>query len=753
MRFAIWIFSLVWISAAAGQESLTDQSGHKLRRIESGRFLRGFDGGERAMNYAFPLMSTGQFFGNAERPAHWTWITKPFYLATTEITVAQFREFVEDSGYTTSAEQSETGMVGWSPTPADEPLYQSHDFEKKAEFNWRNPGFEQEDDHPVVGVSWRDAQAYCEWLSKKENAIYRLPTEAEWEYAAKGGADTWFSWGDEARNQIHEHANIGNVELEKLRAHATERHWLVNIDKEPADRHVFTAPVGSYKPNGFDLHDMAGNVWEWCQDLYLDTYYQNWERENQFAPETVAADPVNASEPQTEANQFRAIRGGSWYTGPLQTRPANRGFYDEPDGAAYIGFRVVREIPKAEQDAGYSAEIAAMTALQNAGVQLNDRSRDKAYEAEVPSENFSIETLRQLQKIGPVDTINLQDQILVDSAILTEIAKVEGLESFGFSGEFNGNANDLELLPSLKSLRLPRRLSVTDEHLAALAKFDTFEEISVHSPQGGLTDSGIRKIAGNPNLRSLKIYEAELNGSFLEALAQSPLEQLVVYGLTDENAKFLTQFPRLRELDIRNAEIGRAAIEAIATLSNLQRLNLSGCASLTDADCALLAPCQNLSNLDVTGTGAGDLTAAALSKSDQLGEIRIGSDALTDAGMERLSRIMSLQNLTIERAATRITDTGLAELGRLRRLQRLNVYSPLITGSGLKDFPAITSLIEIKLASPALTDEAFEHLSQCDSIIKVRLVDSDVQPAAALTNQGMFQMQRLKNLRELWLPL
>ena len=120
--------------------------------------------------------------------------------------------------------------------------------------------------------------------------------------------------------------------------------------------------------------------------------------------------------------------------------------------------------------------------------------------------------------------------------------------------------------------------------------------------------------------------------------------------------------------------------------------------------------------------------------------------------MERLSRIMSLQNLTIERDAARITDTGLAELSRLRRLQRLNVYSPLITGSGLANFRDITSLIEIKLASPALTDVTFQHLSRCDSILKVRLVDSDTQPAAALTNEGMFQMKRLKNLRELWLP-
>ena len=739
------------------QETLTDNSGQEFRRIASARYLRGFDAGERAINYAFPLMSTGQFFGNAEKPAHWTWITKPFYLATSEVTVAQFRAFVEDTDYVTTAERTKAGIVGWSPTPADKPLYQSYDFEKKPEFTWRNPGFEQQDDHPVVGVSWQDAQSYCKWLSKMESATYRLPTEAEWELAAKGGTQTWFSWGDEARNMIHRHANIGNVELERFRAHAAERHWLLDLEKEPADQHVFTAPVGRYEANPFELHDMGGNVWEWCQDYYLDTYYQNWKRPDQFTPEKVAADPVNASEPQTEANQFRVIRGGSWYTGPLQVRPANRGFYDEPDAAAYLGFRVLREIPGAEPNPAHAAELAAMTTLQGAGVRMFDRDRDKAYEVEVPGEGFKITWLQQLLAVGPVDSLRLESAIEVDGAIVKAVAQLKSLETFTFDGDFTGQAADLEALATLAHLRglsFPRRLSISDAHLEALEKLSTLEEITIHSPQGGLTDAGVRHLASNRELRSLRIYESEADGSFLDSFIGVPLETLAIQSqnLTDEHAAKLSQFSQLREINISSPYIARKGMEAIATLRRLERLNLRDCGMLTDADCALLGDSLKLQSLDLTGVAAGDLTADAIAHFDELAELRIGSAALTDVGTERISRIMSLQTLQIEKGATAITDAGLAELSRLRRLRRLKVYSPIIRGEGLAGFQNIVSLQDLTIPSPALTDEAFTHLSRCDSLLKLWLVDQDTQPAAALTNDGLFQMQRLKNLREIWLP-
>ncbi|NNE90101.1 MAG: formylglycine-generating enzyme family protein, partial [Verrucomicrobiales bacterium] len=309
----IALLLLVLNGPILADETAKTATGSVLHRIEPGRYHRGLSGGERELQRAFPYSVSAQFYGNSESPKHPVWVTKPFFISKTEVTVGEFRKFVEETRYVTTAEKSGTGIVTWAPTSADKPLYQSHDFERKAEANWKNPGFKQGDDHPVVGVSWDDAQAFLRWLSEKDGVKYRLPTEAEWELACRAGAKTWFSFGDVPRDEIHKHANIGNVELEKFRKHSVERQWLLDWENELEDGYVFTAPVGKYEPNVFGLHDMHGNVWEWCQDLYLDTFYKKWDRGGYQDTVKLAIDPLNASEPQTPTNQFRAIRGGGWY--------------------------------------------------------------------------------------------------------------------------------------------------------------------------------------------------------------------------------------------------------------------------------------------------------------------------------------------------------------------------------------------------------------------------------------------------------
>ena len=132
---------------------------------------------------------TADTFKN-EHPQHRVRITKPFYLGTYHITRGQFRQFVADTGYKTDAEKGENrGAYGWD---ADKKA-----FGFNAKYSWRNASFEQTDEHPVVNVSWNDAVAFCKWLSKKEGKTYRLPTEAEWEYACRAGTTTRYSSGDD----------------------------------------------------------------------------------------------------------------------------------------------------------------------------------------------------------------------------------------------------------------------------------------------------------------------------------------------------------------------------------------------------------------------------------------------------------------------------------------------------------------------------------------------------------------------------
>jgi formylglycine-generating enzyme required for sulfatase activity len=223
-----------------------------------------------------------------ERPVHRVRVDS-FYLGRTEVTVAQWRMFVRDSGYLSRAERGLGGLVR-----TDKGLKIMPDA------TWNHPYMEQTDDHPVVLVSWKDARAFCIWLSKKSGLRYRLPTEAEWEYACKaGGKDE--RYGDLDTVTWYEYNSGGH-----------------------------THPVGSKRPNAFGLYDMLGNVWEWCQDRYGRKYYR-------VSPEINPAGPAIGLQ--------RVSRGGSWCSKPPRIRAAFRR-HDSASFSFYrLGFRIARTEP------------------------------------------------------------------------------------------------------------------------------------------------------------------------------------------------------------------------------------------------------------------------------------------------------------------------------------------------------------------------------------------------------------------------
>ena len=190
--------------AAGGKKQITNSIGMKLTLIPAGEFKMG--SGESAEDTAAFFNKTygedllkADFFKD-EHPQHRVRITKPFYLGTYHVTRGQFRQFVADTGYKTDAEKGEKpGAFGWDPDK------KKFDFNEK--YSWRNAGFEQTDEHPVVNVSWNDAVAFCKWLSRKEGKTYRLPTEAEWEYACRAGTTTRYYSGDDPETL----AKVGNV--------------------------------------------------------------------------------------------------------------------------------------------------------------------------------------------------------------------------------------------------------------------------------------------------------------------------------------------------------------------------------------------------------------------------------------------------------------------------------------------------------------------------------------------------------------
>jgi formylglycine-generating enzyme len=242
-----------------------------------------------------------------ELPLHPVRITRPFYLSAAEITVAQFREFVKETGHKTDAEKGDGGMI-WGD--------KEQRWVPKKDMKWDAVPWKIADNQPVVFVSWNDADAFCRWLSRKEKRKYRLPTEAEWEMACRGGS-VWvrYPWGDRLPGDNDSNFAVGNPKLpESL---TTVNHGY---------RHV--APVGSFPPNGFGLYDMSGNVMEWVQDHYDRNYYQ----------ESPLEDPQGPS-----AGTSRVNKGGNFFSSPEDDRCAFRGFSGPTMSFWNLGFRVVME--------------------------------------------------------------------------------------------------------------------------------------------------------------------------------------------------------------------------------------------------------------------------------------------------------------------------------------------------------------------------------------------------------------------------
>ena len=299
-----------------GAQTVRNSLGMEMVFVPPGEFYMGSKQSAEALARRFGVRGPKRFW--PEMPQHLTTIGRGFRMSAREVTVGQFRQFVEASGYKTQAEgggRPGAGRRGGSIISA------AGAYVWRSDASWRRCGFIQDERHPVVMVSWHDAQAFCRWLSRKEGKTYRLPTEAEWEYACRGGTETAYWWGELPDRE----GGVANV-----CDRSTRRRWRNWTGADADDGFACTAPVGTYRPNALGLHDMIGNVAEWCQDWYEDTYNLRLARRGSPGP---------------ARGTQRVTRGGSWSVNPCGTRSASRNC-EKPDGRLpNLGFRVVQEVP------------------------------------------------------------------------------------------------------------------------------------------------------------------------------------------------------------------------------------------------------------------------------------------------------------------------------------------------------------------------------------------------------------------------
>jgi formylglycine-generating enzyme required for sulfatase activity len=324
------------LSGTAGSKIDIDKSHKGMVWVKGGTFGMGGDNKQA---------------GPDEYPKHKVTVNG-FWIDATEVTNAQFDKFVKATGYVTTAEKKpdweelKKQVPPGTPKPDDKLLVAAslvfnqpshpvnlNDYSQwwtwKNGASWKHPhgpdsNIKGKENYPVVHISWFDAVAYCKWAGK------RLPTEAEWEWAARGGLNNKiYPWGDEA-------VDAGTPKANTWQGDFPNKNTL-------KDKFFYAAPVASFKPNGYGLYDMAGNVWEWCADYYNNKYYETINKPQGI---TNPQGPATSYDPDEPYAKKRVIRGGSFLCNDSYCsgyRVARRMKSTEDSGMEHLGFRCVQD--------------------------------------------------------------------------------------------------------------------------------------------------------------------------------------------------------------------------------------------------------------------------------------------------------------------------------------------------------------------------------------------------------------------------
>jgi serine/threonine protein kinase/formylglycine-generating enzyme required for sulfatase activity len=546
------------------EPKVTNTLGMQLTLIPPGEFMMGSFETESGAKYD-------------EHPRHQVQLTKQFYMGVHEVTRAQFRKFYLATDDATRA--TINLKIGYGYDPAKRGL---RDYGRQ--FNWEDLGWDQQENYPVTGISYYSAVAFCDWLSQQESKKYRLPTEAEWEYCCRAKTTSRFYGGDRDEDLV-EYENTFDASLKDF---VTATHFSPWNDGFP-----FTAPVGSFKPNPFGLHDMLGNVREFCLDNYLGNY---------GAP-VLKTDPVGPAK-----SNVKVVRGGAWNQSANDCRSASRGSSLALTGRIHdVGFRVVLQIDQ---------EMLAPAAP------------------------------------GPVEISRDPDRRAAEM-VLNRRGFVH-IQPIGADGKPNGNNvlfQDLVQLPptpfQLRFADLGNQAQVTDRDLVALHGLKHLVRLNLHRTK--VSDGGITCLEGLTSLEDLDVSDTLATDELVIQLQNlQSLKSLNLAGtfVTDEGMLKLFQLSGLEFLDLSKTPIRGICLQTFTKATKLKTLSLRGSKFASEnAEC--LRTLSGLTHLTLSETQVSDNALDHLLELPNLQSLDLYNTQLTKAGA--LERLKEFKNLRILR--------------------------------------------------------------------------------------------------------
>ena len=529
----------------------------------------------------------------SERPQHRVVITKPFRMSATEITVGQFKKF-SATGYQSEAEKKAKDTK--VPTYLD-------------------PGYAVTADSPAAVITWNDAVAYCQWLSAQEKVTYRLPTEAEWEYAGRAGTTTQYSFGDDV-------ALLDQYGWHRKNA-SSKSH-----------------PVGTKLSNGFGLFDVHGNLQEWCGDYFDEKWYAK----------SSLNDPKGSA-----AGSNRVIRGGLWNNDASYCRSASRNNVTPSTLNYTIGFRVAREL-----DVLAKASVTPQTTVP-AAASGKLFIHDPAFQA-------------WLKEVVP-----LQGKAQADAVYqkLTELNP--GLTQKPQFGTENGRITEWMLIRDGRLVDISPLRALTDLKLLNLLQSGSFKDLSplvglsLTSLDVGLTAvSDLTPLRGMP-LHTLRL--SRIDGADLSPLQGMPLKILSfsgtpVEGVTNLQGLALTELEfdlggikdlsPLKGMSLTMLRCSRSGISDLTPVKGMPLVNLN-CYGNPITDLSPLSECKSIELLNLfTCKSLTDDDFSVLQTLPKLNTLNLAITAISDAGLVHLKPLKNLK--TLDLTETAITPAGIADL-------------------------------------------------------------------------------------------